>query len=221
MKGWIWIVLNVFLGICVSTSVVSAYPYVNNECGFELDVPEGWIAKSEPKIDANISVYFVPAGTDFPVSIFIMKPSPLKEGLTVESMYSEKSKTIFSETFKRIWENETTMSERFRDVNGRIGYERVYIQNYQNYSLKVRYIIVVGNNRLYTLEYFTKTDLFDKYDNDFETIVSSFNIRGTAESWDVVYLFAQIIGIILVVVIILYYLMRKYNLLDSYRRFRV
>jgi len=157
----------IFLAGCTSEDPLNGLEYINDDYGFGLNPPDGWVMNESTK--ENFIVRF---NTSDEVALIIII-SEYGTGDTLES-HAEWEIEIFEDDS----DDFTLISKKSRTINNMDAYEIVYTDkiNAIDYTVETKEVLVELNNVVLTLVYYASIDLYDTYLSDFENSISTFTI---------------------------------------------
>jgi len=161
------ILLVVGLCGCISEDPLEGLDYINDDYGFGLNPPDGWVMNESTK--ENFIVKF---NTSDEVALIIII-SEYGNGDTLES-HAEWEIEIFEDDS----DDFTLISKKSRTINNIDAYEIVYTDklNAIDYTVETKEVLVELNNVVLTLVYYASIDLYDTYLSDFENSINTFTI---------------------------------------------
>ena len=169
----IFILFSITLTGCTSNNPLAGLEYINEDYGFGLNPPDGWVM-NETSADNYIVKFNTSDENNFPVALIIII-SDYGDGDTLES-HAEWEIDIFENASEEF----TLLSNNNRVINNINAYEIVYTDKVVlfGYTIKTKEVLVDLDNYVLTLAFYASSDSYDAYLSDFEDAVNTFAIDG-------------------------------------------
>jgi len=185
-------VLTVVLGFVfgsVASTVLAQQTYRNEEYGFSIEPPSGWIV-DESGLTEPVVVLFIP-GEEISANINIIVE--IAPGVTLDEYVS-----ISKQNFPSLLTNYQIVSEKSRVIGGQDAYEIVITHTYGGVDLKAKAVCLLKDGKAYTITFTALLDNYDEYLPTFEASVDTFKIEPKPPmNW------LLIVGIIVAVLVII------------------
>lgn len=144
--------------------------YVNEEYGFGLNPPEGWIVNEQTYDPVK---FFCPDQNDYQVHIVINRPVNLNQ--TLEEIANELLERYEESYFK----NFSLISRTPRTINNMSAYELVYTEGKEPNMLQHKQILYQKDEIVFTLTYNSLVRTYDTYISVVDESIDSFMILST------------------------------------------